>query len=133
MGFSKFECANQMVDILNQDEKLYKALYLACYDLIARSGGSSANVNELMQQYLSKVEKPKSGTGAIALLLHDRQAELDLTDEEFTKFCDTFRLSRSELKRIYAGEDIEHSQLAPLSRILGCSTDDLIEAWKGEG
>jgi hypothetical protein len=133
IGFSKSAYANQLVGSLNHNEKLRKALYLACYDLIARKGGSSSEVNELMQQFMARIERPKSGTGAIALLLQERQVELDLTDDEFAKFCDTFRLSRPELKSIYAGEDIEHIQLAPLSRILGVTTDELIEIWKGEG
>jgi hypothetical protein len=85
-----------------------------------------------MQQYLAKTERPRSGTGAIAILLEERQEELDLTDEEFAKFCDTFRLSREELRNIYAGEDIENTQLAPLSRILGMTIDEIIEVWRGE-
>ncbi len=132
IGFCRLNYADRIVETLNDDEKLRKALHFACYDLIARSGGSTDSVNDLVQQYLAKAERPKSGTGAIALLLQERQNALDLTDEEFAKFCDTFRLSREELKNIYAGHDIENTQLAPLSRILGLSIDELIEVWRGQ-
>ncbi|MGA7933131.1 MAG: hypothetical protein WCA35_06260 [Kovacikia sp.] len=133
IGFSKSVYASQIVSNLNHAEKLHRALYMACYDLIARAGDNSATVAELMQQYLTKVERPKSGTGAIVLLLRERQVALDLTDDEFAKFCDSFRLSRVELKGIYAGEEIENSQLAPLSRILGLTADELIAVWRGDG
>lgn len=131
VGFCKLDYANQIAAILNEEEQHRKALYLACYDLVAKSGGHTEEINDLMQQYLAKAARPKSGTGAIALLLKERQAELDLTDEEFAKFCDTFRLSRAELKSIYAGTEIESNQLMPLSRILGMTQDELIEAWRG--
>ena len=132
VGFCRPSYADRILETLNDDEKLRKALQLACYDLVARSGGSSDSVNDLVQQYLTKAERPKRGTGAIALLLKERQEALDLTDEEFAKFCDTFRLSRAELKNIYASQDIDNTQLAPLSRILGITMDELIDFWKGE-
>jgi hypothetical protein len=131
VGFCRPSYVARILETLNDDERLRKALQIACYDLIARSGGSTASVNDLVQQYLLKAERPKRGTGAIALLLKERQDALDLTDEEFAKFCDTFRLSREELKNIYAGLDIENTQLAPLSRILGITMDELIDFWKG--
>ncbi|MCL6436597.1 MAG: hypothetical protein K6T90_20795 [Leptolyngbyaceae cyanobacterium HOT.MB2.61] len=132
IGFCRSDYASQIVETLNDDDKLRKALYLACYDLVARSGGSTSNINELMQQYIAKATRPRRGTGAIALLLKERQADLDLTDEEFAKFCDTFRLSREELRNIYAGADIENTQLSSLSRILGMTVDEVIEVWRGK-
>jgi hypothetical protein len=120
------------LDILNEEEKVRKALQLACYDLVSRQGGSSDGVNDLVQQYLAKAGRPKQGAAAIALLLKERQDELDVSDEEFAKFCGTFRLSREELEGIYAGAEIESKQLTPLSRILGLSVDDLITVWQGE-
>lgn len=131
VGFCKSDFASQIVETLNEDEKLRKALHLACYDLVARSGGSTSSINELMQQYIARAARPKSGTGAIALLLKERQKELDLTNEEFAKFCDTFRLSREDLKNIYSGVEIENTQLAPLARILGMTVDELIDEWQG--
>ncbi len=115
---------------MNEANKTYKALRLACYDLMARTGGG-IDVDSLMEQYLAKAQRPKSGTGAIALLLQERQTELDLTDEEFARFCDTFRLSSGELTAIYAGADLDSHQLTPLARILGLTVDELLLVWKG--
>lgn len=130
IGFCKPNVADHIVETLNSAERLHKALHMACSDLLAQRGDSPINANTLVQQYLAKAERPKHGTPAIALLLKERQAELDVTDEEFTKFCDTFRLSRVELHHIYAGHEIDSNQLNPLSRILGISVDELIEIWR---
>ncbi len=75
--------------------------------------------------------RPKYGTRAIAALLRDRQKELDLGNQEFAKFCDTFKLSPTELNNIYAGETVEDSLLAPLSRILGISKEQLLDVRDG--
>lgn len=132
IGFCQASYAKRIIDILNDENKLRKALNLACYDLITQSGGNSATIKDLIQKYLTRAERPKSGTGAIALLLKERQDELDLTDEEFIKFCDTFRLIRENLQGIYAGADIDSAWLAPLSRILGISMDELIDVLQGK-
>ncbi len=131
VGFCQPESANKIVRSLNEAETLQKALQLACYDLIARSGGSSESVADLMARYRSKVQRPIQGTALIALMLKERQTELDLNDDEFAKFCDSYRLSRRELRNIYADVEVESEQLIPLSRILGCTIDQVIEAWKG--
>lgn len=132
VGFCQPDYAQEVVRSLNDTEKLQKALQLACYDLVARSGGSSEGVAELMKTYLAKVSRPPQGTALVALLLRERQTDLDLTDEEFAKFCDSYRLSRAELRGIYSGEEVESHQLIPLSRILGKTVDELIEAWKSD-
>ena len=132
IGFCQPAYARHIVKQLTEGEQLYKALELACYDLTARSGGSAMGVGELMQQYIAKAVSPTSGTALVALLLKQRQEDLDLNDEEFAKFCDTFRLSRVELQAIYLNEDIESNQLNPLARILGLTVDELIDAWKGK-
>lgn len=132
VGFGQPELVNRVVAILNDDENVRKALQLACYDLISRSGGSTNQVEQLMQEYLAKAARPKSGARAIALLLQERQDQLDVSDEEFTKFCDSYRLSRQELQRIYAGEEVEVNQLTSLSRILGISVDDLLSVLEGK-
>ena len=131
IGFCKPDYAARLVKVLNQEDKIRKALHLACYDLVARAGGNTSQVDDLVARYLAKAEPPKQGTALLADFLRERQIELDLNDEEFAKFCDSYRLSREELKRIFAGEDIEYQQLGPLSRILGRTIDDLITAWKG--
>jgi hypothetical protein len=125
--------AKRITEILNENDKMQKAMKLACYDLVSRSGGNSDSANELMQQYLNRVSRPTQGTALIALLLKERQQDLDLTTEEFAKFCDSYRLSRDELKAIYRGVDIDNNQLSPLSRILGITVDEVIDAWGGQG
>lgn len=130
-GFLKREYTNEMIKFLNDQEVLAKALKLACIDLIKKTGGDTSQVNNLMKKYIKVSERPKYGTRAIALLLTERQKELDLSNQEFTKFCDTFKLSPSELYDIYAGEPIDDSLLAPLSRILGVSKERLIAVRDG--
>jgi hypothetical protein len=132
IGFCQSAHAREIVETLNNEKILRKALHLACYDLMARSGGSSSGIEDLMQHYVDRVKRPVTGTAAIALLLQGRQADLDLTDEEFARFCDTFRLSRGELRSIYAGEEIESNQLNPLARILGMTVDEVIAVWQEE-
>lgn len=131
VGFCRPDCASEIAKSLNDVEMLQKALQLACYDLVARSGGASASVAELVKRYLAKVERPLQGSALIAVLLRERQVDLDLTDDEFAKFCDSYRLSRTELREIHCGEEIESHQLIPLSRILGKTVDEVIEAWEG--
>lgn len=130
VGFCRPDQATQIVESLNYEKKLRQALLLACEDLIRRAGGSTLNAPDLVQQYLRKVERPKTGAAAIAALLQDRQNELDLSDEEFAKFCDSYRISRVELRSIFAGGEIASTQLGSLSRILGKPVDELIELWK---
>ncbi|MCU0548763.1 MAG: hypothetical protein MUC48_05390 [Leptolyngbya sp. Prado105] len=132
VGFCRPDCAMEIARSLNEAELLQKALQLVCYDLVARSGGSSESVDELVKRYLAKAERPLQGAALVAVLLKERQIDLDLTDDEFAKFCDSYRLSRVELKAIYRGEEVESHQLIPLSRILGKTVDEVIEAWKGD-
>ncbi|NJN85387.1 MAG: hypothetical protein HC881_02540 [Leptolyngbyaceae cyanobacterium SL_7_1] len=127
VGFCKPDFAVRIVDVLNDDEKLRKALRLACYDLISLSGGTTAQIDELMQKYLAKTAAPTTGVAAIALLLRDRQEELDVSDKEFVRFCDSYRLSKEKLEAIYAGEEIDGNLLVPLSRILGQPVEDILE------
>ncbi len=132
VGFCKPRYAKHMVKQLTETERLQKALQLACYDLMAQSGSGSEGIGELVKKYLDKVNRPLHGIALIAAWLKQRQQELDLTEEEFAKFCDSYRLSREELRGIYQGEEIESHQLSPLSRILGKTVDEIIEGWKGE-
>lgn len=131
VGYLKPKHVEQILDALNDSEKVRKALKLACYDLVARSGGSKEKVSDLVQKYLTRAGRPTRGVAAIALFLRERQLELDLTDDEFKKFCDTFRLSAAELEGIYQGNELDSAQLTPLARILGMSVDELIQVWKG--
>jgi len=127
VGFCKPDFAVRIVNALNDEEKLYRALRLACQDLMRRSGGRSGTADDLMNEYLLKTGYPKSGVAAIAALLRDRQDELDVSDKEFMRFCDSYRLPVEKLQAIYEGEDIDSTMLVPLSRILGRSVNDLLE------
>ncbi|BAY76370.1 hypothetical protein NIES25_28190 [Nostoc linckia NIES-25] len=131
VGFFKQEYASEVIKFLNEEEVLKKALKMACTDLIKKIGGDPSKVNYLMEKYVKTCERPKYGTRAIAVLLRDRQKELDLSNQEFAKFCDTFKLSPTELNNIYAGEVFDDSLLAPLSRILGIAKERLLEVRNG--
>ncbi len=131
VGFFKQEYASEIISFLNDEEVFRKALKQACTDLIKKMGGDTNKVNYLIQRYIKSSERPKYGTRAIALLLRDRQKELDLSNQEFTKFCDTFKVSPTELNNIYAGEAFDDSLLAPLSRILGMGKERLLEVRYG--
>jgi hypothetical protein len=130
-GFFKKEYSETIIKNLNSDDLLTKALTQACIDLIRRSGGDVSQVNDLIKRYLKICDVPKFGTLAIAALLRERQIELDLGEKEFSKFCDTFKLSPVELNNIYAGENIDDSLIAPLSRILGMAKDELLKVRDG--
>jgi hypothetical protein len=130
-GFFKKEYSETIIKNLNNDDLLTKALTQACTDLIRRSGGDVSQVNDLIKRYLKTCDVPKFGTLAIAALLRERQIELDLGEKEFSKFCDTFKLSPVELNNIYAGENVDDSLIAPLSRILGMPKDELLKVRDG--
>lgn len=131
VGFCKLDFADRIVEVLNEDEKLRQALKMACSDLIRQSGGDPNQVDELVKKYIEKTEHPKYGSGAIAYLLRDRQEELDMSDREFSRFCESYKLSPQELKDIYEGKDVSNSQLGVLARILRKSTEELIKLWNG--
>lgn len=132
VGFCDPDYAGTIAKFLNERELLEKALYQACYDLVARTGGSPDTIAQLVQRYRAKVDRPLQGSALISVLLRERQIDLDLTEEEFAKFCDSYRLSRSELREIYRGEEVESHQLIPIARILGKTVDQVMEAWKGD-
>lgn len=131
VGFCKLDFAARIANVLNEDEKLRKALQMACFDLLRQSGGDLNRVNELVNKYLERSERPKQGTGAIAYLLCDRQEELDMSDKEFIRFCESYKLSSKELKDICEGKDISDRKLAVLARILRKSVEELTQIRDG--
>lgn len=131
VGFGRREYVSKITQVLNDEEKLRKALELACSELIKQSGGDKRKLNELIQKYLLMADRPKYGSRAIAMMLRDRQAELNVSDQEFSRFCDSYRLSPQELQEIYAGEEVINSQLTPLARILGTTVEELVEVRDG--
>ncbi|MBW4650839.1 MAG: hypothetical protein KME06_19420 [Kastovskya adunca ATA6-11-RM4] len=131
VGFCKPKHASRIVEALNEDEKLRKALKLACLDLLDEINGDITQAEALMKKYMKVVSRPKYGTAAIAALLRDRQKELDLSDQEFFSFCDSYRLYSKQLGKIFAGTPVEDDLLLPLSRILGLSIDRIISIRDG--
>jgi len=79
----------------------------------------------------NQASRPTSGTGAIALWLKQRQTDLDITDQEFERFCDSYRLLPIKLQGIYEGREIDSSMLTPLSRVLGCSVEEVLQVLEG--
>ena len=131
VGYGKPKFAARVVEALNEEDRFSKALQIACLDLLRQSGGDPNRLPEMMRRYLARAERPKSGTAAIAALLRDRQEEIDIGDDEFCRFCDSYRLSREELREIHAGKEIGDHQLLPLSRILGRSVEELADIRDG--
>lgn len=131
VGFCKLDFAVRIADILNEEGKLRQALQMACLDLLKQSGGNPNQVQDLVNEYLEKTECPKYGTRAIACLLRDRQEELDMSDKDFARFCDSYKLSAEELKRIYEGKEVTNHQLGVLARILRKSLKELTEIRDG--
>ncbi|MBW4643379.1 MAG: hypothetical protein KME23_10385 [Goleter apudmare HA4340-LM2] len=131
VGFLNQEYASEIIKFLNEEEVLTKALKKACTDLLQKTGGDTSQVKHMMKKYIKISERPKYGTRAIAVLLNQRQKELDLNSQEFTKFCDTFKVSPTELNNIYTGEVVDDILLAPLSRILGISKERLLAVRDG--
>ncbi|GAB4152297.1 MAG: hypothetical protein Fur0046_31850 [Cyanobacteria bacterium J069] len=130
VGFLKPSVAARVIDILNEEARSRKALRLACYDLVSRAGGSSSEIEPLVSKYLARAARPKSGVRAIARWLKQRQSELGVTDAEFERFCDSYRLPKEKLDAIFAGE-IDGSMLTPLARVLGCSIEDVMKVLEG--
>lgn len=133
MGYGKPKFAARVVEALNEEEKLKRAIKLICRDLLTYSGGDIRQTDELIKQYLMKAERPKTGPGAIAVLLRDRQAQLDVNDQEFTRFCDSYKLPRAAMNNIYAGEKLPDNLLIPLSRVLGMKVEEIIAIRDGVG
>lgn len=138
VGFCTPEFASRIVETLNESEQLRedhetltKALQIACIDILKRSGGDPSQANRLMQRYLEKAKRPEHGTRAIAYMLRDRQRELNVSDKQFARFCDSYRLSPQELRDIYRGKEISDEQLKLLSRILGRTVQELMEVRDG--
>ena len=135
VGLIDPQYAKGIINILNGEESVKKALRLACEDLLIEEGGDPQDIKELkalMREYITRTRKPRSGTPAIAALLKERQKELDISQLEFVRFCDSYKLSPDDLKSIYNGEPIESRLFPPLCRILGKETEDLIAIIEGQ-
>lgn len=134
VGWCTSEFANQLSELFDREKKLEATntvLRLAfkrlCSDMVAKMGGNSQQVGQLMLRYLETTIRPTSGPRAIAYLLRDRQAALGMGSQEFVQFCDSYRLSPPELKDIYEGRPINDGQLKNIARIVGRSAQELAE------
>lgn len=131
VGLCKPGYASMIVDALNDGDKWRKALYLACYELASISG-KAESAELLMEKYLRSAAYPRSGIGAIALMLRNRQDELGVSDREFAHFCDSYRLSPKWLQSILTGNaEPDSTVLKPLARVLGLSVDDVLQVLEG--
>jgi hypothetical protein len=124
-GFCSPEYSEEIVQTLNQEERLRKALRIACLDLLRQVGADTSKVDALMKKYMSLAERPKYGPRAVAFLLRERQQDLQVSTQEFVKFCDTFKVSPQQLQSIFAGKSIEPTLMAPIARILGKTTAEV--------
>lgn len=134
VGFVDPRYIKGIANVLNGEESIKKALRLACEELLIEQGRNPQDMKELkalMREYITRTRRPKMGTPAIAALLKERQKELDISQLEFVRFCDSYKLSPDDLKNIYAGEPIESKIFAPLCRILGKDTDEIISILEG--
>ncbi|NES97253.1 MAG: hypothetical protein F6K32_18860 [Desertifilum sp. SIO1I2] len=139
VGFCSQDSANRIIKALNDREKvikqketLFRAMQLVCLDLLRVSGGDLNQVNEVMRKYVEKIKRPKHGSKAIAFLLRDRQMELDVSDKEFVRFCDSYKLSLPELREIYNGnKPVNDEQLRAIARIVGKTFEELKDVRDG--
>ena len=125
IGYCKPEYAESIVETFNEQERLHKALRLACLDLIRKTGGQRSKADDLMKKYINLAKRPKYGPRAIAVLLRERQQQLKVSAPEFIKFCDIHKISPEELKNIYAGKDIDPILIPAIARILGKRTTEV--------
>ncbi|MBO9998278.1 MAG: hypothetical protein J7641_04590 [Cyanobacteria bacterium SID2] len=131
VGYCNPEYATELVDVMNEQEKLLKALHLACSDFIRKTKGDPQQVEELVQKYIQRAERPKSGPRAIALLLAERQKQLGVSPQEFLKFCDTYRVASQDIKNMCAGREVPPDLIAPLARILGITVEQVQDVLDG--
>lgn len=128
VGYCHPDYVQEIVEAMNEQDKWRKALRIACLDILRAKGSDPRKVEELMEKYLAKTERPKSGPRAIALMLLDRQKELQLSTQEFLKFCDTYKVSAQDIKDLAMGKDLEPNLINPIARILGVSAAEVKKA-----
>ncbi len=134
VGWCTAEFADQLSEMFERETHLEAkntVLRLAfkriCTDMLAKMGGNPQQLGQLMLRYLETVIRPTTGPRAIAYLLRDRQAALGMGSQEFLQFCDSYRLSPTELKDIYDGRPINDGQLKNIARIVGRSAQELAD------
>lgn len=124
--------AEKLIKLLNTEESAANALRLACEELLPVNQRSPENIRVLMGEFIKKTRRPKAGPLAVAMLLQERQKSLDLTNQEFLRFCDSYKLPPAQLKSIYTGKEVPFDWLPALARILGISSDAVMNVITGE-
>jgi hypothetical protein len=132
VGYCQPFYASQMVDMLNEQERWQYAMRLACLDIIRLKNGNPSKVSETIEKYLAKTERPKHGPRAIAALLVERQKELQVSPQEFVKFCDTYRISAKQIRDIAEGKDVDPGLVTPLARVLGMTPPEVTDILYGD-
>ncbi|MDY6938784.1 MAG: hypothetical protein SWY16_14060 [Cyanobacteriota bacterium] len=132
VGYCQPFYAREIVESLNEQDTLRKALRISCSDLIRKLGGDPSKLDDLVQKYITKAQRPKSGPRAVAAMLIDRQKDLRVSPQEFVKFCDTYKVSSQQLRALAEGKDIERKYIEPLSRILGITPAAVTDVLYGD-
>lgn len=122
---------NDQEMVIKQKETLFRAMQLACVDILRLTGGDLNQLNDVMRKYVEKIRRPRHGSKAIAFLLRDRQVELDVSDKEFIRFCDSYKLSLEQLREIYNGKPVSDNQLRAIARITGKTFEELKDVRDG--
>lgn len=68
----------------------------------------------------------------VILPLQQRWLELNLNDQDFVGFFQSFKLSSVDLGNLYAGDEVDNSLIPPWAKILGISQQKLIKSWDEE-
>lgn len=132
VGICHPKYATEITQVMNEQNLLKRALRLACLDLLkSQKGKTKEQLDELIKKYISLAERPKSGPRAVALLLRERQEQLKVGKQEFIKFCDIHKLSPQELQNIFLGNPIPSHLIAPIARILGVTSDEVLQVLEG--
>lgn len=125
VGYCDPEYADELAMTMNEQITLQKALRMACRDLLKRMNKDTKRAQDLADRYIQQAKRPTSGPRALAFLLVDRQRELGLSQQEFFKFCDTFKISERDIAELAEGRAIAPRNIAPISRVLGITPTEV--------
>jgi len=125
IGYCEPEYAEEIAAAMNDRITLEKALRMACRDLLKRMKKDTSRTSELANRYLQQAKRPTSGPRALAYMLAERQRELGLSQAEFFKFCDTFKISGRDIADMADGKDVPTRNIAPISRVLGIAPTEV--------
>ncbi|MGD1904256.1 MAG: hypothetical protein ACFB9N_18680 [Geitlerinemataceae cyanobacterium] len=125
IGYCEPDYADEIATVMNDRITLEKALRMACRDLLKRMNKDTSRASDLAQRYLQQAKRPTSGPRALAYMLAERQRELGLSQVEFFKFCDTFKISGKDIADMADGKAVPARNIAPISRVLGVAPTEV--------